>query len=129
MKLDILAIGAHPDDVELSCSGTLLRQIDLGNTVGLLDLTKGELGTRGSAKIRTQEANDAAKLMGAKVRVQLDLPDGFFSHDDYNLKKIIGIIRRFQPEIVLANAICAKKFSTITNNSILLFINAIARAI
>ena len=105
MKLDILAIGVHPDDVELSCSGTLLRQIDFGNTVGLLDLTKGELGTRGNAKIRTQEANEAAKLMGAKVRVQLDLQDGFFSHDEINLKEIIRVIRRFQPEIVLANAI------------------------
>ncbi len=105
MKLDILAIGVHPDDVELSCSGTLLRQIDLGNTVGLLDLTKGELGTRGSAKIRTREADDAAKLMGAKVRVQLDLEDGFFTHNDFNLKEIIRVIRRLQPEIVLANAI------------------------
>ena len=105
MKLDILAIGAHPDDVELSCSGTLLRQIDLGNTIGLLDLTKGELGTRGSAKIRTREAGDAAKLMGAKVRVQLDLEDGFFTHNDFNLKEIIRVIRRLQPEIVLANAI------------------------
>ena len=105
MKLDILAIGVHPDDVELSCSGTLLKQIDAGSTVGLLDLTKGELGTRGSAKIRTQEANEAAKLMGAKVRVQLDLADGFFAHTDDNLKHIIKMIRRFQPEIVLANAV------------------------
>ncbi len=105
MKLDILAIGAHPDDVELSCCGTLLKQIDAGNSVGLLDLTKGELGTRGSAKIRTQEAGEAAKLMGAKVRVQLDLADGFFAHTEDNLKQIIKIIRRFQPEIVLANAV------------------------
>ncbi len=105
IKLDILAVGVHPDDVELSCSGTLLRQISLGNTVGLLDLTLGELGTRGNATIRTQEATTAARMMGALVREQLDLEDGFFIQNRDNLLKIIRVIRKYRPEIVLANAI------------------------
>ena len=105
IKLDILAVGVHPDDVELSCSGTLLGQISLGNSVGLLDLTLGELGTRGSASIRTQEAMTAANMMGAVVREQLDLEDGFFVQNRDNLLKIIRIIRKYRPEIVLANAL------------------------
>ncbi len=105
IKLDILAVGVHPDDVELSCSGTLLRQISLGNSVGLLDLTLGELGTRGNATIRTQEAMTAADMMGATVREQLDLEDGFFVQNKDNLLKIIHIIRKYRPEIVLANAL------------------------
>lgn len=105
IKLDILAVGVHPDDVELSCSGTLLRQISLGNSVGLLDLTLGELGTRGNATIRTQEAMTAAKMMGALVREQLDLEDGFFVQNRDNLLKIIRILRKYRPEIVLANAV------------------------
>ena len=105
IKLDILAVGVHPDDVELSCSGTLLRQISLGNSIGLLDLTLGELGTRGNATIRTQEAMTAANMMGALVREQLDLEDGFFVQNRDNLLKIIRIIRKYRPEIVLANAL------------------------
>ena len=105
MKLDILAIGVHPDDVELSCSGTLLSHIDKGYKIGLLDLTLGELGTRGNAEIRTQEAMASAQLMGALVREQLDLQDGFFTHNQENLLKIIRVIRRYCPKIVLANAI------------------------
>jgi N-acetylglucosamine malate deacetylase 1 len=105
MKLDILAIGVHPDDVELSCSGTLLKHIDMGKTVGLLDLTRGELGSRGSAELRTIEATNAAQLMGALVREQLDLADGFFEHNEVNLRKIIQVLRRYQPEIVLCNAL------------------------
>jgi N-acetylglucosamine malate deacetylase 1 len=105
MKLDILAIGVHPDDVELSCSGTLLRHIKQGKTVGLLDLTKGELGTRGSAQLRTEEAMNAAEMMGAKVREQLDLADGFFTQNEADLRKIIAVIRRYQPEIVLCNSV------------------------
>ena len=80
MKLDILAIGVHPDDVELSCSGTLLKAIDQGKKVGLLDLTRGELGTRGNAKIRKEEAESAAKMMGALVRENTKMADGFFKH-------------------------------------------------
>jgi N-acetylglucosamine malate deacetylase 1 len=105
MKLDILAIGVHPDDVELSCCGTLLKHIDLGYSVGLLDLTKGELGTRGSATLRTEEAMASLKIMGALVREQLDMPDGFFTQTQENLTKIIKILRKYRPEIVFANAI------------------------
>ena len=105
MKVDILAIGVHPDDVELSCSGTLLSHIDEGYTVGLLDLTRGELGTRGSADIRDQEAKDAAQLMGAKFRKNLGMDDGFFAYTRDNILKIIEVLRAHQPEIVLANAL------------------------
>jgi bacillithiol biosynthesis deacetylase BshB1 len=105
MKVDILAIGVHPDDVELSCSGTLLRHIDQGKTVGLLDLTRGELGTRGTAEIRDAEAAEAARLMGAAFRLNLEMADGFFQYGPENIKKIIQVIRSCQPEIVLANAL------------------------
>jgi N-acetylglucosamine malate deacetylase 1 len=105
MKLDILAVGVHPDDVELSCAGTLLKHIQLGYKVGLLDLTKGELGTRGSAELRTEEATEAAHIMGALVREQLDLEDGFFTQNEAQLRKIIRIIRKYCPEVVFANAI------------------------
>ena len=105
MKLDILAIGVHPDDVELSCSGTLLKHIDDGKKIGLLDLTMGELGTRGSAKIRLEEAKESARLMGALVRDNLGMADGFFENSRENQLKIIQIIRKYQPEIILANAL------------------------
>ncbi|MEZ4985372.1 MAG: bacillithiol biosynthesis deacetylase BshB1 [Saprospiraceae bacterium] len=104
-KIDILAIGVHPDDVELSCSGTLLRHIRMGKTVGLLDLTRGELGTRGTADIRDQEALDAARLMGAAFRWNANMADGFFQHTPENVKKIASFIRASQPDIVLANAL------------------------
>lgn len=105
MKVDILAIGVHPDDVELSCSGTLIKMIDQGKKVGLIDLTRGELGTRGSAELRTQEAAESAKVMGASFRENLDMRDGFFKYTDENLLKIAKVIRKYQPEIVLANAL------------------------
>ncbi|MEL6987913.1 MAG: bacillithiol biosynthesis deacetylase BshB1, partial [Bacteroidota bacterium] len=105
MKLDILAIGVHPDDIELSCSGTLLSHIAQGKTVGLLDLTMGELGTRGNAELRYDESMKAAILMGAKIRENLRMKDGFFEQTEKNKLKIIQIIRKYQPEIVLANAI------------------------
>ena len=105
MKLDILAIAAHPDDVELSCSGTLLSHIQQGKKVGLLDLTQGELGTRGNAKLRMEEADEAARLMGAVVRENIGIPDGFFTHSRENILKIVEVIRRYQPEIILANAL------------------------
>jgi N-acetylglucosamine malate deacetylase 1 len=104
MKIDILAIGAHPDDVELSCSGTLLRHIEQGKTVGLLDLTRGELGSRGSAELRDQEAANSAQKMGASFRRNLKMADGLFQYTQENLLKIIEIIRWCQPTIVLANA-------------------------
>lgn len=105
MQVDILAIGVHPDDVELSSCGTLLRHADLGYTFGLLDLTRGELGTRGSAEVRTVEANNSAKLMGAAFRENLDLPDGFMQYGEESIRKIISAIRKARPKIVLANAL------------------------
>lgn len=105
MKLDILAFGAHPDDVELGCAGTILKEISLGKTVGIVDLTRGELGTRGSAEIRNQEANAAANILGVSVRENLDMRDGFFVNDEKHQLEIIKMIRKYQPEIVLCNAI------------------------
>lgn len=105
MKLDILAIGAHPDDVELSCAGTIAKEIANGKKVGVLDLTRGELGTRGSAEIRDQEAAAAAKIMGLAVRENLAFADGFFSNDKEHQLKVIEIIRKYQPDIVLCNAV------------------------
>lgn len=105
MKIDILAIGAHPDDVELGCSATLAKEIHKGKRVGLLDLTRGELGTRGTAEIRDQEAVDAAKILGAEFRHNLGLADGFFVNDKASQLEIIKIIRKYQPEVVLCNAI------------------------
>lgn len=103
--VDILAIGVHPDDVELSCSGTLLGHIAKGYTVGLLDLTLGELGTRGNPTLRTEEALRSATRMGAKFRIQLDLPDGFFLWSFQEIVKIIAVIREARPKIVFANAL------------------------
>ncbi|WP_281226080.1 bacillithiol biosynthesis deacetylase BshB1 [Flavobacterium aquiphilum] len=105
MKLDILAFGAHPDDVELGCSGTILKEISLGKKVGIIDLTHGELGTRGSAEIRDQEASAAAEILGVSVRENLNMRDGFFVNDEKHQLEIIKMIRKYQPEIVLCNAI------------------------
>jgi bacillithiol biosynthesis deacetylase BshB1 len=105
MKLDILAIGVHPDDVELSCAGTILKHIELGKTVGILDLTLGELGTRGNATLRTQEAMRAASILGVSVREQLNMADGFFENNEANQRLIIEVIRKYQPELILCNAI------------------------
>jgi bacillithiol biosynthesis deacetylase BshB1 len=105
MKIDILAIGVHPDDVELSCSGTIAKHISLGNSVGILDLTLGELGTRGNAEIRTTEATESAKILGVSFRTQLKFKDGFFENNEAHLKHIIEVIRKHKPEIVLCNAV------------------------
>jgi bacillithiol biosynthesis deacetylase BshB1 len=105
MKLDILAFGAHPDDVELGCAGTILKEISLGKKVGIIDLTRGELGTRGSAEIRDKEANAAAKILGVSIRENLNMRDGFFVNDEKHQLEIIKMIRKYQPEIVLCNAI------------------------
>lgn len=104
-KLDILAIGVHPDDVELSCSGTLLKHMSLGKKCGILDLTCGELGTRGSGPLRLQEAANAAKVLGITVRDNLKMQDGFFKNDKEHQLAIIKKIREYQPEIVLCNAV------------------------
>lgn len=105
MKLDILAIGAHPDDVELGCSGTIAKEVANGKKVGILDLTRGELGSRGSAEIRDQEAAKAAEILGASVRENLAFRDGFFKNDEAHQLKIIEVIRKYRPDVVLCNAI------------------------
>jgi N-acetylglucosamine malate deacetylase 1 len=104
MKLDILAFGVHPDDVELGCAGTIMATIDQGKKVGIVDLTRGELGTRGTPTTRTQEAAAAAKIMGVDVRENLDMADGFFANDEAHQRKIIALIRKYQPDVILANA-------------------------
>jgi len=105
MKLDILAFGAHPDDVELGCSGTIAKEISLGKKVGIVDLTRGELGTRGSVEIRNAESAKASQILGVSVRENLDMRDGFFINDEAHQLKIIQMIRKYQPDIVLCNAI------------------------
>ena len=103
-KVDILAIGAHPDDIELGCGGTLMKEIEMGKKVGLMDLTQGELGTRGSKEIRKQEAELARDFMGAKFRDNLLLDDCFFENNRDNQIKLISKIRRYQPDIIMCNA-------------------------
>ncbi len=105
MKLDILAIGAHPDDIELGCGATIAKEISLGKKVGVLDLTRGELGTRGSAEIRDQESKKSAEILGLTVRENLAFADGFFINDKAHQLKVIEVIRKYQPEIILCNAI------------------------
>lgn len=105
MKLDVLAIGVHPDDVELSCSGVLLVEKSLGKKTGILDLTRGELGTRGSAETRDKESADSAKVLGVEVRENLGLADGFFENTPENKIKIIRVIRKFQPDVILCNSL------------------------
>ena len=104
MKLDILAFGAHPDDVELGCSGTIAKEISLGKKVGIIDLTQGELGTRGSAVIRHEEATRAKEILGISIRENLKMKDGFFVNDQAHQMAIIEIIRKYQPDIILCNA-------------------------
>jgi bacillithiol biosynthesis deacetylase BshB1 len=105
MKLDILAFGAHPDDIELGCGATIAKEVSLGKKVGVVDLTRGELGTRGSAELRIIEANNAAKIMGISARENLGFADGFFRNDKEHQTEIIKMIRKYKPEIVLCNAI------------------------
>ena len=103
-KLDILVLPVHPDDAELGCAGTILKHVALGKKVGIVDLTKGELGTRGTAEIRAEEAEAAGRILGLTVRENLGLPDGFFENTrDYQLK-VVSAIRKYQPEIVITNA-------------------------
>lgn len=105
MKVDILAIGVHPDDVELSCAGTLLAHQAQGHTVAVVDLTRGELGTRGTATTRKIESAAAAKILGVQDRKNLEMADGFFANDEAHQRQLIAAIRHYQPEIILANAI------------------------
>mgnify|MGYP001172499787 CR=1 FL=1 len=104
MKLDILVLAAHPDDAELSCSGIILNQIALGQKVGIVDFTKGELGTRGTPEIRMKEAEASSKILGLSVRENLSFRDGFFTNDEEHLIKIIKVIRKYKPEIMLINS-------------------------
>ncbi len=104
MKLDILAFGAHPDDIELNCAGTLLTEKNAGKKVGVVDITRGELGTRGTPEIRKQEAADAAKILQLDIRENLELADGFFINDEANQRSVIAAIRKYKPSIVLCNA-------------------------
>ena len=105
MKLDILAFGAHPDDVELGCGATIAKEISLGKKVGIVDLTRGELGTRGSFDLRDEEAKKSAEILGVSIRENLGFSDGFFKNDKEHQLAIIKMIRKYRPEIVLCNAI------------------------
>ncbi|MEO8766364.1 MAG: bacillithiol biosynthesis deacetylase BshB1 [Ginsengibacter sp.] len=104
MKLDILAFGVHPDDIELSCAGTLLVEKARGKKVGIADLTRGELGTRGNAHTRKEEAENSAAILGVDIRVNLEMADGFFSNDKDHQLSIIKVLRKYRPEIVICNA-------------------------
>ena len=103
-QLDILAFGAHPDDVELSCGGTIAKEVSVGKKVGIVDLTRGELGTRGSADLRAKEARQAASILGVSVRENLGLRDGFLKNDEPHQLDIIKILRKYRPNVVLCNA-------------------------
>jgi N-acetylglucosamine malate deacetylase 1 len=103
--VDILAFGAHPDDVELGCGATIAKQVNLGNTVAIVDLTRGELGTRGNAELRDKEALTAANVLGVQYRENLGLADGFFQIDEQSLRAVAGKIRKYRPRIILCNAI------------------------
>ena len=105
MKLDILAFGAHPDDVELGCGGTIAKEVFLGKKVGIIDLTRGELGTRGTSAIRDMESEASAKILGVHIRENLNMRDGFFVNDEEHQLKVIQMIRKYKPEIVLCNAV------------------------
>jgi len=105
MKLDILAFGAHPDDVELGCGGTIAKEVALSKKVGIIDLTRGELGTRGSVSIRHNEAENASEILGVSIRENLDMRDGFFENNEQNQILVIQMIRKYKPEIVICNAI------------------------
>lgn len=105
MKLDILAFGAHPDDVEMSCGGSIAKWVSEGKKVGIVDLTRGELGTRGTADTRDVEARNAADILGVSVRENLQFRDGFFIEDEAHQLEIIRMMRKYRPEIVLGNAI------------------------
>jgi bacillithiol biosynthesis deacetylase BshB1 len=105
MKLDILAFGAHPDDVELGCGGTIAKEVALGKKVGIVDLTRGELGTRGTAATRDQESAKAAEILGVTIRENLNMRDGFFVNDEEHQLAVIRMIRKYQPEVVLCNAV------------------------
>ena len=117
MKIDILAIGAHPDDIELGAGATIAKEIAQGKTVGLIDLTRGELGTRGTAETRDTEAEAAKNILGASFRINMGFADGFFVNDKVHQLKLIAMIRKFQPEIVLCNAFDDRHIGRAENHS------------
>ena len=104
MKLDILAFGIHPDDIELSCAGTILVEKANGKKVGVIDLSQGELGTRGNAQIRKEEAENSAGILGVDLRENLEMADGFFKNDKENQLRIIKVLRKYRPEVIMCNA-------------------------
>lgn len=104
MKVDILAFAAHPDDVEISCAATVAKHVALGKKIAMVDFTRGELGTRGSAEIRMQEAAAASEILGIHYRENLGFRDGFFSHDEAHLLKVVEMIRKYRPDMVLCNS-------------------------
>ena len=104
-QVDILAFGAHPDDVELGCAGTIAKEISLGRKVGIIDLTEGELGTRGSVEIRYKESAKASEILGISFRENLKMRDGFFKNDEEHQMQVIKMIRKYRPKIVLCNAV------------------------
>ncbi len=105
MKLDILAIGVHPDDVELGCSGTILNEVRRGKKVGIVDMTQGELGTRGTVESRYEESAKAAMILGVQVRENLKMRDGFFENNETTKRQLISVIRKYRPEIVIGNVL------------------------
>ncbi len=121
-KLDILVIAAHPDDAELGCSGTIASQVARGKKVGIIDLTKGEMGTRGTPELRIEEANKAGEILGLTMRMNMGFKDVFFEDDHTHRIELIKMIRKYQPEIILANAITDRhpdhgKGSSLVTNS------------
>ena len=104
-KLDVLAFGAHPDDVELGCGATIAKHVSVGKKVGIIDLTRGELGTRGSADIRDLEAAKSANILGVKLRKNMNFKDGFFTNDEEHQLELVKVIREYQPNIILCNAV------------------------
>jgi bacillithiol biosynthesis deacetylase BshB1 len=103
-KLDIMAVGAHPDDVEISAGGTVAKSVALGQKVGIVDLTRGELGSRGSAELRNTESARASEVLGISIRENLEMADGFFQYNEENLRSIIRVIRKYRPEVVICTA-------------------------
>ena len=121
-KLDILAFGAHPDDVELGCGATIAKHVAKGKKVGIVDLTRGELGTRGSAEIRDLEAKQSTNILGIELRKNMNFKDGFFTNDEAHQLELVKVIREYQPDIVLCNAVCDRhpdhsKASELTSSS------------
>ena len=104
-KLDILVFGAHPDDVELGCGGTVIKEVQKGKKVGIIDLTRGELGTRGTAEIRNAETKAATEIMGVAIRENMDFKDGFFKDDEQHKLALIKKIRQYRPDIVITNTV------------------------